>query len=220
MKTLSNITDQKQVLVIDALRLSLEIEKTMNSRLWRILRRIEKLDDRSHPRPVAVLNAIGLAWQIIDTTHRMRGLTDQVRGLSHKLPEYQLFQRNTARTEAFRNFFQHLNTEIPKLPAKTNPIIGILSWVTKVPNKSRTIVYGMFPKDGNFHSLAIDTWTGQFASRLEFSAGQMNIDIDNIHQEVTRFRRFFEKWLDENQYLGRSELVPSVLSFYIQNQNA
>jgi hypothetical protein len=220
MKTIKNVSDQKQILVIDALRLSLEIEKTMNSRLWRILRRIEKLDDRSHPKPIDVLNSIGLAWQIIDTTHRIRGLAEQVRGLSHKLPEYQLFQRNTTRTEAFRNFFQHLNSEIPKLPDKTNPIIGLLSWVTKAPNKSRTIVFGTFPKGGNFHSLAVDTWTGQFANRLEFTGGQMNIDMDSIHREVTRFRLFFEEWLRNHQYLGESELIPSVLSFYIQNQNA
>jgi hypothetical protein len=220
MKTLSNISNQKQVLVIDALRLSLEIEKTMNARLWRILRNIEKLDDASHPKPIEVLNAIGLAWQIIDTTHRIRGLAEQVRGLSHKLPEYQLFQRNTVRTEAFRNFFQHLNSEIPKLPDKTNPIIGVLSWVTKNPNKSRTIVHGTFPKEGGFHSLAVDTWTDQFASRLEFSGGQMNIDIDKVHFEVTRFKKFFEHWLIDNQYLGENDLLPSVLSFYIQNQNA
>ena len=80
MKILSNVLGQKQILVIDALRLSLEIERAMNSRLWRVLRGIERLDDASYPRPVTVLNAIGLAWQLIDTTHRIRGLADQVRG--------------------------------------------------------------------------------------------------------------------------------------------
>jgi hypothetical protein len=220
MKTLSNINEQKQVLVIDALRLSLEIERVMNSRLWRVLRNIEKVDDTSHPRPIAVLNAIGLAWQLIDTTYRIRGLAEQVKGLSHKLPEYQLFQRNTASTESFRNFFQHLNSEIPKLPTKTNPIIGALSWVTKVPSKSRTIVYGTFPKDGSFHSLAVDTWAGRFATKLEFTAGQKDLDIDNVHKEVTRFRIFFSKWLLTNGFLGKGELHASVLNFYIQNLKA
>lgn len=217
MKILSNVLGQKQILVIDALRLSLEIERAMNSRLWRVLRGIERLDDASYPRPVTVLNAIGLAWQLIDTTYRIRGLADQVRGLQHKLPEYQLFQRNTASTKAFRNFFRHLNSEIPKLPAGTNPIIGVLSWVTKVPSKSRTIVYGTFPTDGNFHSLVVDTWTGRFASQLHFTAGQKDLDIDNIHKEVTRFRTFFSKWLVNNRLLGQSDLRPLVLNFYIQN---
>jgi len=58
MKILSNVLGQKQILVIDALRLSLEIERAMNSRLWRVLRRIERLDDASYPRPVTVLNVL------------------------------------------------------------------------------------------------------------------------------------------------------------------
>ncbi len=157
MKALSSVADQAQVLAIDALRLSLEIEKAMHSRLWRVLHRIEKLDDASPPRPAAVLDAIALSWQLIDTTHKIRTLADQVRGLSHSTPAYQLFLRNTARTEDFRNFFQHLGTEIPKLPLNTNPIMGVLSWVTRVSSKSRTIVYGTFPKDGNFYSLVLDT---------------------------------------------------------------
>jgi len=58
MKILSNVRGQKQILVIDALRLSLEIERAMNSRLCRVLRRIERLDDASYPRPVTVLNVL------------------------------------------------------------------------------------------------------------------------------------------------------------------
>lgn len=220
MKTLSvsKIDNQQQILIIDALRLSLEIEKSLNTRLWRVLRSIEKVEDSSHPKSTTVLNALGLAWQIIDTIHRTRGLTEQVRGLSHTSPEYQLFQRNTAHAEDFRNFFQHLNSEIPKLPVKTNPIIGVLSWVTKFSNKSRTVAYGTFLKDGNFHSLAVDTWAGKFANKLEFTAGQMSIALDTIHREVSRFRIFFDKWLVKNEYLSKSELSPSVLSFYIQFQ--
>ena len=186
MKTLSKLDDQKQVLIIDALRLSLEIEKALNSRLWRILRRIEKLDDASNPKPAEVLEAIGLAWQLIDTIHRIRGLAEQVRGLSHSLPEYQLFQRKTAPTEELRNFYQHLNSEIPKLPAKTNPIIGVLSWVTKILGKSRTVVYGTFPKDGNIHTLVVDTWKAEFVSQLEFTAGQTNLDMAIMHKELTK----------------------------------
>jgi hypothetical protein len=220
MQVLRNIVEQQQVFVIDAIRLSLEIEKALYTRLWRLLRTIERTSDKANPRPGTSLSAIGSAWQIVDTIYRIRGLARQVKGLSHKSPEYQLFQRNTDSSEAFRHFYQHLDSEIPKIPLNTNPIIGVLSWVTRDPNKSMTVVYGTFPKEGELHSLALDTWTGSFAQRLVFTAGQMDLDIEATHQEARKFRTFFESWLSEKGFLGEEQLKTGVMHFLIGSLNA
>jgi hypothetical protein len=218
MKSIGNIKDQSQILIIDAIRLSFEIEKTLYSKFWRSLRLLEKVEDNLPPRPSQVINSIQYVWEIIDTVNRIRGLIIYVKGLSHNSNEYQLFSKNTKSIEDFRNFYQHLNTEIPKIAEPANPIIGVISWVTKDQNKSKTITYGSIISGNSFHSLAVDTWTNKFACNLEFSSDQLSIDLEYVHKKLKDFAQFFNEWLITNNYLLEKEMIPSNVSFYLINQ--
>lgn len=120
--------DVKQVYVLDALRYSFWSEQQAYSRLIRQLRSIENRGGAPVPESAAVAT-LASAWQLIDTVHRTRGLFTQVRGLKHRSPEFKAFARATSTVAEFRNFFQHLNSEIPRLKGKAYPIMGLLSWV-------------------------------------------------------------------------------------------
>ena len=204
------------MLIVDALRYTLLLEQKAFTSMFRALRRIENDDDGTgHPNGALTLTALSAAWNIVDTVHRLRGLVRQVPKLSQKSPEVQLFIRNTSFIAEFRNVYQHLNTVIPKIEGTTNPIMGVLSWVTKDPTKSITVFVGTGSPDINFHTLVLDTWKMEFAQRFLFSVGNKDIDLEEIHDSCKRFRNFFNSWLDQNGYLSEEEATVGVMRFQI-----
>lgn len=214
MKSLVNIEDQKQIMIIDAIRISFEIEKALYLKLWRSLRLLEKMEDNIPPKSSQTINSIQYIWQIIDTVNRIRGLIEYVIGFSHRSEGYKQFIDNTISIKDFRNFYQHLNSEIPRIVELENPIIGVISWVAKDQNKSITITYGSISGQ-SYHTLAIDTWALKFACNLEFSSAKLSIDIEAIHKNLRGFTHFFNKWLKDHNYLSENEMIPSVASFYL-----
>jgi len=217
MKQLKGIAATRHVLVIDALRYSLHLEKRAFSSLRRALRTIEKSDDgRRHPAETPSITAIGSAWGILDIVHRLRGLITQIAGLAQKNPEVQLFLRKTAQTEDFRNIYQHLNSAISRISGKTNPIMGVISWVTRNPQRSITLFLGTATADIEAHTVAYDTWEHKFAQQLLFSAAKKDIELDKLHASCLRIEKFIDDWLEFKGYLSREDTKVSIIRFQIK----
>lgn len=217
MKGLRNFSSTRHVLVIDALRYSLVLERKAYSVFSRAIRTIEKQDDgKGHPKESHALLAIGSAWEIIDIVQRARGLLTQVSGLPQKSPEVQLFLRNTARAEDFRNLYQHLNTALAKLKGATNPVMGAVSWVTKNPNHSITIFVGTGTPDVQVHTVAFDNRELRFAQQLLFSAGNKDIELDKLHLSTQRLFRFLNEWLRSEDHLSQDAMKVGVVRFQIK----
>ena len=215
MKALQASLDRKQILVLDALRYSLMHERDVFRAVTRFLRRIGKMPFNSRPPDRLAIGALASAWQLIDNIYRIRGLLRQVKGLSQKSPQIQLFLRNTAGVDNFRNFFQHLDSSIAKLSGKSYPIMGVLSWVTHDPAMSCSLSLGHWTKDTHAHSLVVDTWTSSFVARIQLDAGNASIELANAHSSARKLSAFLERWLRTKNMLRDTELAASVMRFGI-----
>lgn len=214
MRALSNFKNTRHLLVVDALRYALLIEQRAFASLRRALRRIETLNTvKRRPSEAVALTALTAAWTMVDTVHRARDMVRQVPSLSQKKPDVQLFVRNSQEVGTFRDLYQHLNTEIPKMAGKANPVMGVLSWVTKDPRKSITIFVGTGAQDLELHTVVFDTWKNEFVQSTLFSAGNRDINLESLHEDCRRFRRFFDEWLAENNHLSSEELSVGIVRF-------
>ncbi len=214
MRSLRGVDNRTQVFTIDALRFSLLHEARTHLRLMRSLRLAERQAAAGQIAEAVALRALGAAWEIIDTIHRARALAAQVRGLSHKQPELQIFRRFTARTEDLRHFFQHLSTAIPGLSGNVTPILGVLSWATKDPNDSLTIAFSGAP-DVGLPGMILDVRAMKFASTLFFTAAGITVDLADIHRRARKFNAFFVDWLSSRELLATEEISVSTLRFRI-----
>lgn len=205
------------MLVVDALRYSLLLERNAYAGLTRVLRKMEKHDVTEHPREAYALSAIGNAWAMIDIAHRVRGLVTQISGLPHRNPEVQLFLRSTKSVEDFRNLYQHLSSGLARLSMPTNPVMGVVSWVTKEPRHSITIYVGTGTRDIQVHTVAYDRQDDKFPQVLLFSAGNRDIEIDKLHASCRRISSFVDKWLVSSGHLSDQVLEVSVIRFQIRS---
>ena len=112
--------------------------------------------------------------------------------------------------------YQHLNTVIPRIEGKTNPIMGVLSWVTKDTTKSITVFVGTGTPDIELHTVAFDTRRIEFAQRFLFSVGNKDIYPEKIHKSCKRLQKIFDAWLDQNGHLSEEEASVSVVRFQFQ----
>lgn len=214
MRALQGFDETKALLILDALRYSLLSERIAYTRLRRTLRVIERRVPAG-PREAVGLSALASAWQIVDTVHRARGLFGQVRGLSHRLPEYQLFVRVTEPVEALRNFFQHMNSSIGKLTSKSYPIMGSLCWVSADPAMSYSLSVGHWTKDVHSHSMVVDTWNHCFVASLQLNAATYSVELAEIHNAARSASVFLERWLRQSGSLSKRHTSPSLLGFRI-----
>jgi hypothetical protein len=217
MKGLANIASTREVLLLDALRYSLELERKEFLSLKASLRKIERKVSENLPLSDSLtLKALSSSWSIIDTVHRIHGLVAQVPRLQ-RASEIRAFRRATLEIKDFRNLYQHLNTEIPKINGPTNPIMGVLSWVIN-PQDSITVYLGSGTPEIHAHTLAIDTHNGCFAQNLLFSSGNKGIELDRIHSDCRTLAKFVEKWLKQYNNLSDIESEPSIIKFGIRIQ--
>lgn len=216
MKQLADRTNAQRLYTIDALRYTLLLENKAHRTLWRALRSIERKDKPpdSHPSEETSLTAIGSAWEIIDMVHRARGLVGQVRRLRKNTPDVQLFIRNTANVEKFRHLFQHLNTKIGNIRGEFNPIMGALSWVTSNTTVAYTIATGTSAENTNVHTLAFNVCSGRFTQNLVLSAGNEDIELDELHQRCRLFQTYFNTWLDGQGMLSEEEQSVGIVRFH------
>lgn len=221
MKQLHNIASTKEILILDALRYSLEIERKAYVSLKRSLKKIEKTHEKEvHPSESVTLSALLNAWVIVDTTYRIRGLVGQVKGLSQKSQELQVFLRSTASIKDFRDLYQHLNSEIPKITGATNPIMGVVSWVASNPADSLTVFLSTGSAEIQAHTVAYDNWNHCFAQKLLFSAGNKDIELDKLHMQCSSITKYLKKWLKSKNYLSNEPLKPSIIKFGIRRKTA
>lgn len=215
MKALQGIENRKQIFVLDALRYSLLGERRAYARVVRLSRSMEGRPFPARPRESTALAALGSAWQMVDIVYRARGLIRQVKGMSQRSPQVQLFMRETARVEGLRNFFQHLNSSIAGLTAKSYPIMGVLSWVGRDPMMSYSISIGHWTKDTEAHTLAVDTWKNTFVVPLQLDAATTSLNLAAVHEHSIRISAFVERWLNKQGFVSATDIGVSVMRFGI-----
>jgi hypothetical protein len=148
-------------------------------------------------------SAILDAWSMVDSVHRLRILVNKTPGIKKQLPEFQIFERNTASIKDLRNFIQHLDEETQDLTGQNVPVWGVLSWFTMLDPNSQsgftcTIVAGTI-----FH-----TMDGSLVNPLgkevnipvdlvTLIANNIAINLSDVMRHVERLTRFLEAGFEE-----------------------
>jgi hypothetical protein len=146
----------------------------------------------------------------------VRGLLTHVSGLTQNSHEVQVFLRQTANAESFRNLYQHLGTELAKLKGSTNPVMGVVSWVTKNPLHSIAVFVGTGTREVHVHTVAFDNVEHKFAQQVLFSAGNNDIELAQLHASCQRLGRFLDRWLTSKDHLSDQSLKVGVVRFRIE----
>jgi hypothetical protein len=124
-----------------------------------------------------VLMATMDAWTIIDSTHRLRQLLTSMPGLSHRLPEIQIYNRKTKIAEDLRHYVQHLTGDIITVATIGVPLWGILTWRTKDDvdgaQNSHSVIPGTYFPD-LVSSFAV------FGYKVEESISDIKLEVRNM----------------------------------------
>jgi hypothetical protein len=135
-------------------------------------------------------------WSFVDTVHRIREVAQAIPGLSRKNTELRLFLDTTIIAGEFRDYIQHLRSELSKLPGNTFPVWGSLSWVDPTdPQLTHTALAGAQVGETQFVGCVFDTVEGRWVSNVALSVGGLSFNFDPIFSACIRFRDFIIPWL-------------------------
>jgi hypothetical protein len=112
---------------LDGIRYSAQMIDLAHDRLRQTLYHIgtvEKPADSSFPC------AFHDAWSIVDSTHRLRKLLQQMPRMKQSTPGFQLFIRKTAPAKDLRDRIQHLGESMNRIATDGSPVWGTLRWIT------------------------------------------------------------------------------------------
>jgi hypothetical protein len=145
----------KQILFKDGIRYSINIAFQSFSRLKFDLLALTKNDYARRKKNEEELtkeqtyeleiSAISNAWQIIDSTNRLRELLRLAPNIKKKDTEYQLFLRKSDDIKHLRNNIQHLNSQIEAYIKNNIPVWGTLNWIGKVDNGEECLIFSLVP---------------------------------------------------------------------------
>ncbi len=182
-------TDTRLVRCLDGLAISFAMLDQIQQDLHMVCAAIK---DNKKSLPGAFLRC----WSFIDTVHRIREVAQAVPGLSSKTAELRLFLDATAIAEEFRNYIQHLRSELSKVPGNTFPVWGSLSWVD--PNDSlltHTALAGAQVGETHFVGCVFDTVERKWVSNVALSVNDLSFNFDPIFMACTRFKDFVVPWI-------------------------
>ena len=117
---------RRQIVFLDALRLSAEMAGQAYSDLISELHVLAK--DKEADQPREFVKTIRHAWTFIDAVHRFRSVLRMAPGIKHN-HVYKLFIRRTEVVTDMRNSAQHLDQELAGIAGKSQGAYGTLSWV-------------------------------------------------------------------------------------------
>jgi hypothetical protein len=207
------LPDRTDVFLIDGVRFSFQIERQAFARMSRAMRAVERVPKGKVPGDAVALSALGSAWTIVDAVHRIRGLIAQVRGLTHRSTEMQLFFRAASPVEEVRNFLQHLSSAVPKLGEGSVPLMGQLRWGSQKSGQSVALSVGHWTQDTYGLSLAVDLRTMQLVNNIQFAVAEISVDLRDLHERCRRLADLFEGWLKANNLLSDADTRPSTIRF-------
>ena len=190
--------DRRAVLFLDGIRYSFHIFDLAVERLAKTLPDLSS--EKQDPALLAdnIAYAMSDAWLMIDATHRLRELLQQVPKLKKKQPELQLFLRRTAKVEDLRHFFQHFRTEIEAFASRAMPLWGTLSWAHTNPEtgepENYTIAPGTLFEGAGMATCTFDRLKHNFVERVLLHAGPTQVDLADLTEHVSEFAAWYTQW--------------------------
>jgi hypothetical protein len=192
--------ETRTVLFIDGIRYSIETLDLAYERLRDTLSAFERRECAATSVGRKIVQAIGDAWMMIDSAHRLRELIQQMPQLKQREPQVQLFERNTRDIEDLRHFVQHFRSGIDGFVAKRMPLWGTLSWGRISPDTNvaecHTIVPGTFYGGVWAPSCTLDTVEWKFVDGVVLHAAGARCDLTRLFNRVADLAQWFEGWFN------------------------
>ena len=223
---------RRQILYLDALRLSAEMAGAAFDRLHALLAEITAdrdarlAGDGEHQGSSQAQNAVPAmldAYSIIDSIHRFRELLQVAPGLKHNAP-FELFMRQTKDVRELRHIVQHLNREVDRIAREGWAALGTLTWlgpsaVPDGPPSSYIMQAGTFYAGQWTHGPMIDTYSsllkGEIRDIAVLTAGlKVNLSqvIDNLRSIIRSLEGPLEEFAADKQRFGSDVLLTFVLT--------
>ncbi len=135
-----------------------------------------------------VLQALALVWQIVDAVRRVRELAENLPGLSKGEAFVRRFLATTETAETFRNYVQHLRTELAKKDVDPFSVWGSLMWVDPADPSTvfATFVGDMHP-GSDVRVGVFDAQEKRFVSRVALSVKGIFFNVDPMVDDTTFF---------------------------------
>lgn len=222
---------RRQILYLDALRLSAEIADTAFDRLHKLLAGISEErhahrsgsdDEKRSAQSQYAVPAMLDAYSFIDSVHRFRELLQVTPGLKHNAP-FELFIRRTNDVRELRHIVQHLNREVDRIANEGWAALGTLTWlgpspVPESPASAYILQAGTFYAGQLTHGPMIDTWSslpkGEIADISLLTAG-LRVNLSTVIGNLRSITRSLEAPLEEFA-AGKERFGSDVLmTFYL-----
>ena len=223
---------RRQILYLDAIRLSAEIAGVAFDRLHNLLTGIT--DDRHDlltgvaehqdgPLADKAVPAILDAYSIIDSVHRFRELLQVTPGLKHN-SAFELFMRQTKDVRELRHIVQHLNREVDRIVQEGWAALGTLTWlgpspVPDGPPSSYILQAGTIHPGQCTHGPMIDTYSslskGEIADISLATAGlRVNLStiVDKLRSIIRSLEGPLEEYAADKQRFGSDVLLAFALT--------
>lgn len=126
LRRLPHGLSKRQIVFLDALRVSAEIAQQSYDCLLAELQVLSRNDDPDRRRNC--ISAIRHTWTLVDAVHRFRVVLQNAPGIKHN-HVYELFMRGTEGVTTIRNAAQHLNHELAGIAQRSQGAYGTLTWI-------------------------------------------------------------------------------------------
>jgi len=218
MRRLPIELNRPQLLFLDAIRFSIEMASFSQLRLLATLAKIsEKRDGLSdEEKMLDQISALQDAWNIVDSSFRLRCLVGSVPYMKKNTPAVQSFVRATAQVPAMRNLIQHLDTEMKQLIEGDHSAWGSLCWAVVTDAKNCIIESWQFIPGTSFSGDKphIVNPLGRLFKReidhIELHAGEHRLSLSDVMEAI----RFFGERLEDalvGHFDGKHTSISDVL---------
>jgi len=155
------------------------------------------------------------AWSVIDCAKRLRSMVEQAPGVK-KTPAVTAFLEATEPVQDFRNYVQHLESEVAAAAGAGHPIWGTLAWLQLVEKAdgSRT-VSSTVVLPGRLAAAAagptIDPAGTVMAGPIDhfhLSAGGQTISLTQVADAITLFGARFARALQAGDHATGDDVIP------------
>ena len=186
---------RRQILFLDAIRLSGQMADFAYRALVDTARRLMQRTDK--PNPDDATRAITHAY--IDAANRLREVVRSMPGLKHN-HEYELFMRGTNSVEQLRNVVQHLNQELKTIAERRTASMGTLSWLgpspaPDCPATAWILQWGSYYPELRTVGSRIDLLTGVTEGGVEdicLTTSATRVDLTHTCDRIQRLIRAIE----------------------------
>jgi len=145
-----------------------------------------------------LIAALSSCWSIIDSVHRIREISQAIPGLSKKNNDLKIFLASTKKAEDFRHYFQHLRSELSKIPPNGFPVFGSLSWIDNEDiTKCHTILLGAKVGKQSHYSCPFDTRNNRWATKVCLSINKTSFLFDPVFAVSKNFHKKIMSWIKD-----------------------